>query len=118
MLAALSTAVLAVRGAMQARRERAAQAWLSAHSCVVNGMDQPTVTRTESLRLCASPLRQAAELALELPERGRREWEFDAAVHELVAALASSDEHRVTSALDHGSRAAEALGWRSAMGAR
>ena len=110
--------MLAVRGAMQARRGRAELAWRRAHECVLAGFARPSGARAEPLRLCANSLRQAAELALELPERGSKQLEFDAALRELGAGLESGDEPRVPPALDRAARAADALGWRPANGVR
>jgi len=113
-LALLSTATLAVRGAMEERRGRAEQAWREASLCVLTAMAQANSARPNELRLCARTARDAAELALEMPEHGEKQWALRAALEELAHALESDDEHRLSSALDRSSSAGNALGWRAA----
>jgi len=55
VLTLLSTAVLAVRGAMQERRERAEQAFRAALACAL----RPSLGRTEELRQCSQAARVA-----------------------------------------------------------
>ncbi|HEY3255513.1 MAG TPA: hypothetical protein VGJ91_16255 [Polyangiaceae bacterium] len=108
----MSSAVLAVRGAMQHRRQRAEQAWRDAEQCALAGSVGPSATRAEGLAHCRETARLAAELCLELPEHGRQQLELQAALAELVSALESADEQRLASAIDRSSRAGSALGWR------
>jgi hypothetical protein len=111
-MALLSTAVLAVRGAMGERRERAELAWQKARECALAGAARPTPARTEQLRRCSETARTAAELSLELPEHSREQLELRTALDELVVALESGDETRVAHAIDRSARAGSALGWR------
>jgi hypothetical protein len=107
VLTLLSTAVLAVRGAMQERRERAEQAFHAALACAV----RPGLGRTEELRQCSNAARAAAESSLELPEHSSRQLEMRAALDELVSALESGNGHRLARAIERASRAGSALGW-------
>lgn len=109
VLTLLSTAVLAVRGAMQERRERAEQAFRAALACAA----RPSLGRTEELRQCSKAARVAAESSLELPEHNSRQLEIRAALDELVGALESGNGHRLASAIERSSRAGSALGWQA-----
>jgi hypothetical protein len=110
-LALLSTATLAVRGAMEQRRGRAEQAWREASVCVLVALESAPSARTNELRLCSRSAADAAQFALEMPEHGERQWELQAALDELVRALESGDEHRLSDAIARSSRAGSALGW-------
>lgn len=112
VLALLSTATLAVRGAMQERRERAEQAWRDARECALACAEPPRSTRNEELRQCARIARHAAELSLELPEHSGQQLELQAALDELVNALDGGNEQHLSSAIERASRAGSALGWR------
>jgi len=68
----------------------------------------------EQLRQCSRAARDAAELALELPEHGGTQLELQAALGELASALESGKEARCSIALDRISHASGALGWRPA----
>lgn len=111
-LALLSTAVSAVRSAMQERREHAEHAFRDAWACVLAGMDGPSAARTAALRQCGGTARSAAEFALEMPEHGSQQLELRAALGELAGALDSGDEQQLSSAVERSSRAGSALGWR------
>lgn len=111
VLALLSTAVLAVRGAMQDRRARAEQAWHDARQCARAYAENPNASGTNDLRVCIGAARDAAELSLEMPEHGGPQLELQAALDELVRAIDSRDVRRLTSAIDRSSRAGSALGW-------
>jgi len=113
VLALLCTAVLAVRGAMQERRERAEQAWRDTRECMLACAEGPnSLARTAALRQCSGTARSAAELLLELPEHSSRQMELRAALDELVSAIESGNERRLASAIERSSSAGSALGWR------
>ncbi|HYQ26014.1 MAG TPA: hypothetical protein VER04_02310 [Polyangiaceae bacterium] len=112
VLVLLSTAVSAVRGAMQQRRERAERAFLEASTCVLAGLDGPSSARPAALLQCGEMARAAADLSLELPDRGSRQLELRAALDELVHALEGNDGRQLSSAVERATRAGGALGWR------
>jgi hypothetical protein len=112
VLALLSTAVLAVRGAMQERRERAEQAWREARQCVLACAERPSLGRSVALRQCRERAQRAAELSLELPEHSGQQLELRAALDELVSAIDGGNDQRLASAIERSSRAGDALGWR------
>lgn len=103
--------MLAVRGSMQGRRQRAEQAWRDAGQCALACAAEPSAAHAEALRRCSGTVRMAAELALELPEHGRQQLELAAALGELLSALESGNEQRLSSAIERSSRAGSALGW-------
>lgn len=111
VLALLSTAVLAVRSAMQDRRERAERAWHAARKCALACAASANPERARELRACLGTARDAAELSLEMPEHNGQQLELQAALDELGDAIDSGDTHRLSSALDRSSRAGNALGW-------
>src|SRR4051794_38822410 len=83
VLALLSTATLAVRGAMEERRGRAEQAWREASRCALTAMARANSAHSaqaNELRLCARTARDAADLALEMPEHGEKQWALQAAL--------------------------------------
>jgi hypothetical protein len=108
----LSTAILAVRNAMQERRARAERAWRDALECLLAPPSVPSSARTPELRQCRATIRRAAELSVELPEHGGTQLELRAALDELVSAIESSNERQLASARDRSARAGGALGWR------
>lgn len=111
VLALLSTATLAVRGAMQERRELAEQAWLSARKCALACTGGASAARSEERRQCGRTARTAAELSLELPEHSGQQLEFQAALDQLANAIEGDDERRLSNAIERSSRAGRALGW-------
>ena len=110
VLSLLSTAVSAVRGAMQERRERAEQSWNAARACVTAGIGA-SVPRHAELRQCSAAAHNAAELSQELPEHNGPQLEARAALDELAHALESGNEQQLPSLLDRATRAGRALGW-------
>jgi len=113
VLTLLSSAVLAVRGAMQERRASAEQAFRDAHECLLACAPGTSSMRAEELRQCRGTIRRAAELSLELPEHSSTQMELQAALDELISAIESGNEQRLSSALDRASQAGGALGWRA-----
>jgi hypothetical protein len=111
VLALLSTAILAVRGAMHDRRELVEQAWRAARRCALVHARAPNSANSNELRQCSGTARTAAELTWELPERDGQQLELRASLDELVRALDSGDEHQLTSAIERSSRAGSAFGW-------
>jgi hypothetical protein len=113
VLALLSTAILAVRGAMNDRRDLVEQAWREARKCALVHARAPNSADSNELRQCSGTARNAAELTWELPEHDGQQLELQASLDELVRALDSGDEHRLTSAIERSSRAGSALGWQA-----
>lgn len=113
VVALLSTAVLAVRGAMRERREHAEQAWRDARRCALVFAQATDSISANELHECAGTARNAAELTWEMPEHNRQQLELQAALDELVRALDSGDEHRLSSAIERSSRAGNAFGWQA-----
>lgn len=111
VLGLLSTAIFAVRGAMQTRQARAERAWRAARQCALECSQSPNTTHTTALRECRATASNAAELSTEMPEHGRPQLELQAALAELVRAIDSGDAPRLTSAIDRASRAGSSLGW-------
>jgi len=97
---------------MQGRRARAERAFRDARECVFACAAAPSSVRTQQLRQCSATARSAAESALELPEHDGPQLELQAALDELVSALDSGDESRLSSASERAARAGSALGWR------
>jgi len=112
VLSLLSTAVSAVRSAMQERRERAEHAWHDAQACVLANTESPSSARPAALRQCSGTARGAAELSLELPAHGSRQLELQAALDGLARAIENGNQQQLSSAVDRSARAASALGWR------
>jgi len=111
VLALLSTATLAVRGAMQERRGRAEQAFRLARQCALTCAASPSSTRASEQAKCRETASNAAELSLEMPEHDGLQLELQAALDELAHALESGDGQRLTMAIDRCTRAGSALGW-------
>jgi len=113
VVALLSTAILAVRSAMRDRREHAEQAWRDARKCALSYAQARTATNPNDLQACTGAARNAAALTLEMPEHDGQQLELQAALDELVSALDSGDQHRLSSAIERSSRAGSALGWQT-----
>jgi len=107
----LSTAVLAVRGAMRERRERAEGAWREARMCALSCASKSSDARAKDLQQCRETARSAAEFSMEMPELDGHQLELRAALDELVQAIEAGDQHRLSSAIERSTRAGSALGW-------
>ena len=99
---------------MRERRSRAERAWDDTRECLALHAGAAGSARIGQLRQCSGAARDAAELALELPEHGSTQLEVQAALAELANALENGNEARSTVALDRISRAGGALRWRPA----
>ena len=113
VLVLLSTAILAVRGKMRDRRDYVEKAWRDASKCALVHAQAPNSAQRKELRECAGTARNAAELTWEMPEHNERQLELQASLDELVHALDSGDEHRLSSAIERSSLAGSAFGWRT-----
>jgi len=111
VVALLSTALLAVRGAMADRRARAEQAFREARRCAIAYARSPHSAQPTELRACRGAVANAAELSLEMPEHNQTQLELGAALDELAQAIDSGDAQKLSSAIDRSSRAGSALGW-------
>jgi hypothetical protein len=107
---------------MRDRREHVEQAWRDARKCALLYAQARTpsgITKrvdsanTNELRECSGTARNAAELTWEMPEHDGQQLELQASLDELVRALESGDEHRLSSAIERSARAGSALGWQT-----
>ncbi|HKO47258.1 MAG TPA: hypothetical protein VJV79_06020 [Polyangiaceae bacterium] len=113
VLALLSSAILAVRGAIEQRRAHAQQAWSEARECARACAEGLCAADADARGRCSQTARRAAELCLELPEHSGPQLELRAALDELVSAIESGHAQQLASAIARTSHAGSALGWRT-----
>lgn len=97
---------------MRDRREHAEQAFRAARKCALD-CAQANAASARELQQCSGTARNAAELTWEMPEHNGQQLELQAALDELVHALDSGDERRLSSAIERSARAGSAFGWQT-----